>query len=91
MTLPRISYSDLRLGDVVEVQINAPLFPQIHGDWERREVVALAEDGSVVRFRDGEREYDIEPALDRGRSMRRVPLCGTCELHHWPNFPMHGK
>jgi hypothetical protein len=69
---PPLTYADLRPGDVIELQINAPLFPQIHGDWERREVVAISEDGSVVRFRDGEREYDIEPSLDSGRRMRRV-------------------
>jgi hypothetical protein len=67
-----IRYADLRPGDVIEVQIAAPLFPQIHGDWERREVVSVADDGSVIRFRDGDREYDIEPVLDRGRRMRRA-------------------
>lgn len=76
-----VGYADLRPGDVVEVQIDAPLFPQVHGDWERREVIAVDYGGGedaqpvhIVRFRDPSdgREYDIAPACDRGRRMRRV-------------------
>ncbi|HEX6461123.1 MAG TPA: hypothetical protein VF032_19560 [Thermoleophilaceae bacterium] len=69
-----LRYEDLRPGDVIEVKINAPLFPQIHGDWERREVVAVHDGGDacVVRFRDGERVYDVVATEDRGRLMRRV-------------------
>lgn len=74
-----VGYADLRPGDVVEVRIDAPAFPQIDGEWERREVVAVADNGSVVRFRDGDREYDIEATLDSGRRMRRVLAEATTE------------
>jgi hypothetical protein len=68
----RLRYEDLQRGDVIEIQINAPLFSQVHGEWERREVVAVAIDPFRVTFRDGGREYEITASEDQGRRMRRV-------------------
>lgn len=71
-----VTYGDLSVGDVIEVQIDAPMFPQIDGDWEKREVVAINIGREIiVRFRDpsdGE-EYDIDVRSPKElrRRMRR--------------------
>jgi hypothetical protein len=72
-----LSYNDLRAGDVVVVTIDSPLFPQVHGNKERREIVAVDDggpetaQGRVVRFRDPDdgREYDID--VQKARDPRR--------------------
>lgn len=77
-----IGYHELVEGEEVEVKIDAPMFPQVDGDWERRRVVSIDDggletnEGRVVRFANGEREYDVEAAKDRTRLMRRRKPAG---------------
>lgn len=72
-----LTYDELAVGDAVEVYV---LDGEIGWQWERREVVAIDRGGHedaaprhIVRFRDGDREYDIDVMTARGDRLMRRP------------------